>query len=91
MTYGDTLSSDHQNGEDDLGALMQQFVEEHQNGYILLSVFRCVDEYYYFEYTDAEGDVYGIARVHYQRLSNRRIRSGQAPSTSFQKKIMIPN
>jgi hypothetical protein len=27
---------------------MQEFVEEHGKGYILLSVFRCIDEYYYF-------------------------------------------
>ena len=32
----------------------------------------------------------GVARVHFQRVSNRRIRAGQTPSNQFQKKIMVP-
>ena len=52
---------------------------------MLLSVFRSVDEYYYFEFTDASGSVYGVARIHFQRVSNRRLRKGQKAISTFQK------
>jgi hypothetical protein len=89
MTYGNLTSFETQNEEDDLSALMQEFVDEHQNGYMLLSVSRCVDEYYYFEYTDADGGVMGVARIHYQRLSNRRIKKGQVVTGAFRNLVMV--
>lgn len=43
MVYGLVGSVDHQNGDDDLADLMDEFMREHKNGYMLLSVYRCVD------------------------------------------------
>jgi len=56
---------------------------------MILSVFRCVDEYYYFEYTDAAGEVYGVARVHFHRMSNRRLKEGQIPANNFQRQMLL--
>ncbi len=45
------------------------------------------------EYTDASGSVYGVARIHFKRLSNRWIRKAQGSETkesnSFKRQVMV--
>ena len=72
--YGVVGSQEEEDGEDDLASLMREFVGKYNNGYVLLNVLRCVDEYYYFEYTDSTGNSYGVARIHFKNLSNRRMK-----------------
>ncbi len=50
---------------------------------MLLSVYRCIDEYYYVEYSDAKGEVFGVARLHFKSLSNRRIKKSRKYSGQF--------
>jgi hypothetical protein len=89
MTYGDLSSQDHQFGEDDLAALMERFNNEHANGYMLLSVYRCVDQYYYIEFTDASAKVYGVARIHFTKMSNRVTRQSQTITDNVKKQLLL--
>ena len=77
MVYGNLTSQESLNNEDELSALMSKFVDEYKNGYVFVNVYRCVDEYYYIEYSDADFKVYGVARIHFKNLSNRRARKGR--------------
>lgn len=86
--YGVTGSEEHLNGEDDLAELMSNFVSEHGKGYIFLNIYRCIDEYYYIEYSDTEGKVYGVARVHFKNLSNRRVKKSKKYS-GFLERVLI--
>lgn len=89
MTYGNLSSEAHLNREDDLAALMEQFLWDNNNGFMLLNVYRCIDEYYYFEFTDADASLYGVARVHFQKMTNRLRRAGQNYNDNVRKKLML--
>ena len=56
---------------------------------MLLSIFRCIDHFYYFEFTDPEGLYYGVARVHFQTISNRRARPDKKYAGDFEKRMAL--
>jgi hypothetical protein len=64
-------------------------VEKHQNGFILLNVYRCIDEYYYVEYTDASGAGFGVVRVHFKNFSNRRLKKSKKYSGNFERMLLL--
>lgn len=68
---------------------MEEFVKEQNNGYMFLSIYRCVDEYYYIEYTDASASLYGVARIHFTKMSNRIKRQAHTISDQTKKKLII--
>jgi hypothetical protein len=68
---------------------MSEFQSAHGNGFILLSIYRCIDEYYYVEYSDAEGTVFGVARLHFKSLSNRRIKKSKKYAGSFERMMLV--
>jgi len=82
-------SEEHANKEDDLSALMDEFIKKFNNGYIFLSIYRCIDEYYYIEYTDETGSHYGVARIHFKNLSNRRVKKSNQYSGRFEKLMLV--
>ncbi len=48
-----------------------------------------MDHYYYLEYSDPKGEVYGVARVHFQTMSNRRARPNNKFSGDFDKRLAL--
>ncbi len=56
---------------------------------MLLNIYRCIDEYYYIEYSDSNGDGFGVARIHFKNLSNRRIKKSNKYSGLFEKQMLL--
>lgn len=82
-------SPQHSDGEDDLATLMDEYSFKNKKGYILLNVYRCVDEYYYFEFSDSTGSDYGVARIHFKNLSNRQVKKSKKYSGTFEKHLLV--
>lgn len=87
--YGVVGGDSHSDGEDRLAELMSEYQSKNGNGYLLLNVYRCVDEYYYFEYSDASGSDYGVARVHFKDLSNRQLKKSGKYSGMIEKMLLL--
>ncbi len=84
-TYGKIVGSEFQDGEDDLAAIFKEYLHlVSTDGIVILDIFRCLDEFYYFQLCDSKGKNYAIARVHYKRISNRLPKTFQKYSSELE-------
>ena len=89
-TYGKLIDSELSDEEDDLLQVFQEYNDLYRNkGLVILDIFRCLDEFYYFQVCDAQGKNYAIIRIHFKRLSNRLPKTSGKYSGEIEKSLII--